>query len=72
MEELKDTQKTLPWNDNLSEEALEDFDTLLQVLGKQSVFGYNCHQTIGLALKKLKLLEEQGAMVDENKLNKGD
>lgn len=46
--------KPFDWNDNLSEEAIEDFET---IRGKLT---YCTHQSIGLALAKLELLEKQG------------
>lgn len=47
------------WNDNLSEVALEDFSMV------QKDLPYCICQTIGMALAKLKLLEEQGCKVKE-------
>lgn len=47
------------WNDNLSEVALEDFSMV------QKELPYCICQTIGMALAKLKLLEEQGCKVEE-------
>lgn len=46
--------KPFDWNDNLSEEAIEDFET---IRGKLT---YCQHQSIGMALAKLELLEKQG------------
>lgn len=48
------TAKPFDWNDNLSEEAIEDFET---IRGKLT---YCQHQSIGMALAKLELLEKQG------------
>lgn len=55
------TIKAIPfsWNDNLSEEALEDFSMI------QKDLPYCICQTIGIALAKLELLEKQGAKVEE-------
>ena len=47
------------WNDNLSEVALEDFSLI------QKDLPYCACQTIGMALAKLELLEQQGAIVKE-------
>lgn len=47
------------WNDNMSEVALEDFSLI------QKDLPYCICQTIGMALAKLKLLEEQGCKVKE-------
>lgn len=47
------------WNDNLSEIALEDFSMI------QKDLPYGICQSIGMALAKLKLLEEQGCKVEE-------
>lgn len=49
--------KPFDWNDNLSEEAIEDFET---IRGKLT---YCQHQSIGMALAKLELLETQGCKV---------
>ena len=53
------TIKEVPfsWNDNMSEVALEDFSMI------QSRLSYGACQSIGMALTKLKLLEEQGCEV---------
>ncbi len=48
------------WNDNMSKLALEDFSMIQQDLP------YGTCQSIGMALAKLKLLEEQGAKVKED------
>lgn len=50
------------WNDNFSEVALEDFSMI------QKNLSYGICQSIGMALAKLKLLEEQGCKVDEQSL----
>jgi hypothetical protein len=47
------------WNDNFSEIALEDFSLI------QDRLTYCTCQSIGMALAKLKLLEEQGCLVKE-------
>lgn len=47
------------WNDNFSEVALEDFSMV------QKDLPYCICQSIGMALAKLKLLEEQGCKVEE-------
>ena len=49
------------WNDNFSEIALEDFSMV------QKDLPYCTCQSIGMALAKLKLLEEQGCKVEEMK-----
>lgn len=51
--------KPFDWNDNLSEDAIEDFEA---VSDRSS---YGVAATIGTALAKLKLLEEQGCKVKE-------
>ena len=45
--------KPFDWNDNLSKEALEDFE------GIQKDLSYCTCQSIGMALAKLELLEKQ-------------
>lgn len=45
------------WNDDLAEVALEDFSMV------QKQLPYCISQTIGMALAKLNLLEEQGCKV---------
>ena len=53
------TAKPFDWNDNLSKEAIEDFE------GMRKDLPYcNC-QSIGMALAKLELLEKQGCKVEE-------
>ena len=47
------------WNDNFSEVAQEDFSMVRKDLP------YCICQSIGMALAKLKLLEEQGCKVEE-------
>jgi hypothetical protein len=47
------------WNDNFSEIALEDFSMI------QKDLPYGICQSVGMALAKLKLLEEQGCKIDE-------
>lgn len=47
------------WNDNFSETALEDFSLI------QKSLPYCACQNIGMALAKLKLLEEKGCKVEE-------
>lgn len=51
--------KPFDWNDNLSGDAIEDFDAVSDTLS------YGVAATIGTALAKLKLLEEQGCKVKE-------
>ena len=51
--------KPFDWNNNLSEDAIEDFDAVRDTLS------YGAVATIGTALAKLKLLEEQGCKVKE-------
>ena len=54
------------WNDNFSEEALEDFQLI------QKNLPYLTCQSIGLALAKLEILEKQGCKVDEEEVEKND
>lgn len=51
-------EKPFSWNDNFSEVALEDFSMI------QHKLSYCTCQSIGTALAKLKLLEEQGCKVE--------
>ena len=51
------TAKPFDWNDNLSKEALEDFE------GIRKDLPYCTCQNIGMALAKLELLEKQGCKV---------
>lgn len=51
------TAKPFDWNDNLSKEAIEDFE------GIQKDLPYCTCQNIGMALAKLELLEKQGCKV---------
>lgn len=53
------TAKPFDWNDNLSKEAIEDFE------GIQKDLPYCTCQSIGMALAKLELLEKQGCKVIE-------
>lgn len=55
------TIKEVPfsWNDNFSEIALEDFSMI------QGKLPYGICSSIGMALAKLELLEEQGCRVEE-------
>lgn len=53
------TAKPFDWNDNLSKEALEDFE------GIRKDLPYCTCQNIGMALAKLELLEKQGCKVEE-------
>jgi hypothetical protein len=53
--------KPFDWNDNLSKEALEDFE------GIQKDLPYCTCQNIGMALAKLELLEKQGCKVIDPK-----
>jgi hypothetical protein len=50
-------EEPFSWNDNLAEVALEDFSMI------QHKLSYCTCQSIGMALAKLKLLEEQGCKV---------
>lgn len=54
--------KSVPfsWNDNFSEEALEDFQQI------QKDLPYLTCQSIGMALAKLEMLEKQGCKVGES------
>lgn len=58
--------KPFDWNDNLSEEAIEDFETIRKKLT------YCTHQSIGMALAKLELLEKQGCKVIEPQAEGGE
>ena len=51
-------EKPFDWNDNLSEIAQEDFSMI------QKRLSYGTATTIGMALAKLELLEEQGCNVE--------
>ena len=51
--------KPFDWNDNLSEIAIEDFNSISDKLS------YGASTTIGMALAKLAILEEQGCKVKE-------
>ena len=53
--------KPFDWNDNLSEEAIESFESIRENLP------YCTCQNIGMALAKLELLEKQGCKVIELK-----
>ena len=55
------TAKPFDWNDNLSKEAIEDFE------GIRKDLSYCSCQSIGMALAKLELLEKQGCRVIEPK-----
>ena len=59
MTEITMTSKPFSWNDNLSEEAQEDFSLIRKNLS------YGTATTIGMALAKLELLEKQGCKVKE-------
>ena len=50
--------KPFDWNDNLSEIAKEDFSMI------QKNLPYGVTMSIGMALAKLELLENQGCMVE--------
>ncbi|MBR2540367.1 MAG: hypothetical protein IKE85_06025 [Mogibacterium sp.] len=54
------TLKSSPfdWNDNFSEVAIEDFDSIKDKLS------YGTCQSIGMALAKLEMLEKQGCRVE--------
>ena len=54
MKEKEVTIEEVPfsWNDNLSEMAFEDFEMI------QKVLPYGICQTIGIALTKLKMIED--------------
>lgn len=53
------TAKPFDWNDNLSEEAIETFESIRENLP------YCTCQSIGMALAKLELLEKQGCKIIE-------
>lgn len=56
---MKETKsKQFDWNDNLAEEAREDFSAIQQSLS------YGVATTIGMALAKLEMLEKQGCKVE--------
>ena len=57
--EFEIKEEPFSWNENLSEVALEDFSMI------QKNLQYGICQSIGMALAKLKLLEEQGCEVKE-------
>lgn len=59
MTEFTIKSEPFDWNDNLSEIAQEDFDSIRHKLG------YGVCQSIGMALAKLELLEKQGCRVNE-------
>lgn len=61
MNEFTIVAKPFSWNDNFSEIALEDFSII------QKSLSYNICQSIGMALAKLELLENQGEKVKEQK-----
>ena len=56
------TAKPFDWNDNLSKEAIEDFE------GIQKDLPYCTCQNIGMALAKLELLEKQGQEVKTDRI----
>ena len=51
--------KPFDWNDNMSEVAIEDFNSISNKLS------YGVSTIIGMALAKLAILEEQGCKVKE-------
>lgn len=63
MREFTIIEAPFSWDDNMSEIALEDFSTV------QKNLPYDVCQSIGTALAKLKLLEEQGCKVEEREEN---
>ena len=58
MSEFTIIEKPFSWNDNFSEIALEDFSMI------QKDLPYGICQSIGMALAKLQLMEEQGLKVE--------
>ena len=50
--EIKIKQEPFSWNDNFSEVALEDFSQIKKDLS------YGVNQSIGMALAKLKMIED--------------
>lgn len=50
--EIKIKQEPFSWNDNFSEVALEDFSQI------QKDLSYGVNQSIGMALAKLKMIED--------------
>ena len=58
MHEFTIKAKPFSWNENLSEIALEDFSMI------QKDLSYGTCQTIGMALAKLKLMEDKGLNPD--------
>ena len=59
MKEFTIKAEPFSWNDNMAEIALEDFSMI------QKDLSYCTAQTIGTALAKLALMEEQGLKVEE-------
>lgn len=60
--EAKIVVKPFSWNDDMGEEALEYLEDIIGL-------SYGAKVIIGTALAKLKILEEQGAKVDEQALS---
>lgn len=65
MKEQEITIKEAPfsWDDNFSELALEDFDSI------RSSLSYCVCQSIGMALTKLKMIEDGELEIKYNKTN---
>lgn len=58
--EIKIKQEPFSWNDNFSEVALEDFSQI------QKDLSYGVNQSIGMALAKLKMIEDGELEVRED------
>lgn len=58
--EIKIKQEPFSWNDNFSEVALEDFSQI------QKDLSYGVNQSIGMALAKLKMIEDGELEVTED------
>lgn len=63
-QEFKIVEQPFTWNDDMAQIALEDFSTI------QKNLSYCVASSIGTALAKLQILEQQGCKVDENNLDK--
>lgn len=59
MKEVTMRAEPFSWNTDMAEIALEDFEMI------RGSLSYCTAQTIGTALAKLKLMEEQGLKVEE-------
>lgn len=59
MTEITLKSEPFSWNDNMADVAIEDFDAY------RGNMSYCAAQSIGTALAKLKIMEEQGLRVEE-------